>query len=104
MMFMINPKVKGGCHEMRVNWPPSSEEITDMFIGRFDGDGEYHLLGHRPRDMAYMFPANDEIQGDIGVVCLPDKKKHLGELVEGDVFEVVPEEGEVIPAKYIEMA
>jgi len=84
---MTHPQVRG-YHEIRINWPPESSDITDMFIGRFQSDGRYHLLGHRPRKLAYLFSEDSESNLDIGVVRLPAGKTKLGELVVGEIFEI----------------
>lgn len=106
---MVHPEVQRGYHEIRVNWPPESKGITDMFIGRFNSDGQYHLLGHRPREIAYLFSAESESNQDIGVIKLPTNKNRLSQLVAGEIFEIIPTEppkkGEKIwTAKYIKSA
>ncbi len=84
---MTHPQVRG-YHEIRTNWPLESADVTDMFIGRFRSDGKYHLLGHRPRKLAYLFSEHSETNLDIGVVRLPSGKNNLHELVTGEVFEI----------------
>ena len=96
-------------HEIRANYPSNSEEITDLFIGRFKSDGKYHLLGHRPRAVAYMFSAESVANLDLGIVKLPHKKKKIEELVEGDIIKITPTDlsepfSEEKDAKYISFA
>ncbi len=66
------------------------DETFDFFIGRFKSDNLYHLLGYRPHDLAYLFPAAHESTGDHGIVTLPDGKSSLASLVRGEILTVKP--------------
>jgi len=91
---MVHSQIKGGYHEVSVcyEWEGDFEKEadTDMFIGRFDRDGLYHLLGHRPKVCAYMFSAESESNLDLGIVELPEGKKNLADLVNGEILTIIP--------------
>jgi hypothetical protein len=88
---MVHPQIKSGWHVIRGNWKVGDDESTDFFIGRFQNDRQYHLLGHRPRCVAYMFSENECSSLDLGIVELPSGKHSLGELVRDDELKVVPQ-------------
>jgi|SRR3989344_7523895 len=91
---MVHPQIKSGWHEISVQWPPRKKDNKpdhDMFIGRFQNDQQYHLLGYRPQEIRYMFSANSESNQDLGIVILPKGKKSLTELAEGETFQVKPQ-------------
>ncbi len=56
-----------------------SGENYDVFIGRIDG--VYHLLGYRPKEVAYLFSENECASLDLGLVELPKGKTSLREVV-----------------------
>ncbi|VVB82889.1 Uncharacterised protein [uncultured archaeon] len=98
---MPHPSLTGGYHAIKVKSPIESEEVTEMFIGRFNEDRQYHLLGYRPVKLAYMFSEASEINQDLGIVQLPQNKTSLSELVEDEIFFVQPEEGKSYQVKYL---
>ena len=65
----MHQNLKGsGWHAVNVQEPPGdgSKPNVEMFIGRFKDD-QYHLLGFRPKAVAYLFSAASESQGDHGM-------------------------------------
>ncbi len=85
---MVHPKIDRGFYQLSMNYPSTSKQITDMFIGRFKDDDLYHLLGYRPHDPAHLPPAEGESNRDIGIVRLPTGKRTLGELISGDILVI----------------
>ncbi len=61
----------------------------EIFVGEIDG--ELHLLGYRPSDIAYLFSENECSSLDLGIVRLPENKKSLSDLVKGDILSVEKE-------------
>ncbi len=75
---------------LRIKLKEDAEEEFDMFVGRIKG--EMHLLGYRPRSVAYMFSERECASLDLGIVKFPEGKS-LSDLVEGDIINVETEEG-----------
>ena len=81
---MVHPKVNN-YHVLEVllrDEKTKSEGHYDVFIGRIDG--VYHLLGYRPKEVAYMFSENECASLDLGIVELPKGKTSISDLVKGD--------------------
>ncbi|MDD5012116.1 MAG: hypothetical protein PHQ66_00510 [Candidatus Nanoarchaeia archaeon] len=98
---MVHPDIAYGYHAIKTKYPPESEEITEMFIGRFESDNQYHLLGYRPTEISYMFSEASETNQDLGIVQLPTNKNKLTDLVKDEIFFVYPEKEKTYPVKYI---
>lgn len=98
---MVHPEIKHGYHSIKTKKPPESEEITEMFLGRFKTDNEYHLLGYRPENFSCYFSEASETNQDLGIVKISKNKKCLTELVKDEIFFIYPEEGKFYPVKYI---
>jgi len=77
------------------------DEHLEYFIGKIRG--ELHLLGWRPANMGAYFTENECSSLDLGKVLLPEGKKSLKELVEGDVVHI-NEEGNEYDVVYHGMA
>jgi len=91
---MTHPEVKkhGTYHSIDVFLKEKEKEnITEMFIGRFESDKKYHLLGYRPKNMEHLFPEKTELDQDLGIVQSPNKKINLAHLVAGEKIIIKPE-------------
>lgn len=97
---MVHREVKHGYHIIQVKNPPESEEIIEMFIGRFESDNEYHLLGFRNEDNNYC-PENTETNQDLGIVRIPTNKKKLTDLVTDEIFFILPKKEKAYPVKFV---
>ncbi len=87
---MPHPNLIGGYHEIAVT--SSKKKVKpeqDMFIGRFQTDQKYHLLGYRPYGRSDLFSAESESRQDLGVVELPANKSKLSELVKGELIKII---------------
>ncbi len=87
----MHPKINGYSVLGVTNPRGEPGEEIEMFVGKIDG--EYHLLGHRPKKFKYLFSENECSSQDLGKVILPEGKKSIRDLVEGDVIHV--ESGEL---------
>lgn len=88
---MVHPKVNN-YHVLDVVLKRGkSEGHYDAFIGRIDG--VYHLLGYRPREVAYLFSENECASLDLGIVELPKGKTSISDLVKGDKIDFHDENG-----------
>ena len=98
---MTHSEVRAGYHEIAVHYPADSPEPnTDMFIGRFQRDRKYHLLGHRPLGRSDLFSAESESNQDLGVVELPNGKTRLSDLQRGETFTIHSVERKPYTVKY----
>jgi len=93
---MVHPEVNLGYDSIKVKYPVESEEFTEMFIGEFKSDHQYHLIGFRNED----HPVS-EINLDLGIVKLPINKRYLHHLVKDEIFFIYPEKEKPYPVKYI---
>ncbi len=93
---MVHPEVvkHGVYHSIEVKYNKKEERNIEMFIGRFNSDGKYHLLGYRPTDknFSYLFPEETEINQDLGIVALPKNKKSLANLTKGESISIIPKD------------
>jgi hypothetical protein len=96
---MVHPEVKHPYHSIKVKYPVESEEITEMFIARFESDNKYHLLGYRTEKGSGYFPESSETNSDLGVVQIPKNK--LTEMVKDEIFFVHREKEKPYPVKFI---
>jgi len=85
---MVHPKISG--YDVLDVTRGEGNRHQDFFVGMIDG--ELHLLGWRPPEARAYFTENECSSLDLGRVKLPDGKKSLKELVEGDII-LVEEEG-----------
>ncbi len=67
------------------------QEQLHMFVGPIKG--ELHLLGYRTNDLAYMFSERECISLDLGAVRLPEGRKSIEDLTDGDIISVQREDG-----------
>ncbi len=92
---MVHPEIGSGWHAVRVRMGDEQslddrlEANFEAFIGRFRGDGAYHLLGYRPIELKYLFSENECSSLDLGLVMLPDGKPLMNDLAPGDRITVV---------------
>jgi hypothetical protein len=91
---MVHPEV------IKVKYPVESEEITEMFIGKFESDKEYHLLGYRSEKDKEKNSAVG-IVFDLGVVNLPKNKNKLTDLIQDEIFFIKLEKDKPCPVKFI---
>ena len=85
---MVNPNLKGnGWHEFHGYFSSQSNteerECNRFSVGRLK-DNQYHLLGYTPQSLRIYFSSNEESSGDHGVIILPENKKSIADLVQGD--------------------
>lgn len=86
---MVHSEIEYGFHEIKAHYPSKNKDETDLFIGRFKSDKQYHLLGHRPSDARAYFSVESESNQDLGKVVLPEGKSKMRELVKGDLITII---------------
>lgn len=87
---MVHSEVKRLYRILGKTHSDSPSVPEEIFIGQFY-DGSYHILGCRPVGLEYILPATRQSNDDWGKIRLPDGRKRLEDMQEGDIFETTNE-------------